>query len=75
MPNRNKRKRKHIDSGNWSTDQDCLLIKYIDLPLEELMSCLPYERNEIIDRINLLGLNRKPLFMENTTQVQSTVTY
>lgn len=55
MPNRRKRIKMNTE---WSTDQDCLLIKNSNLSVKILMEMLPYSEEEIFARKRKLGIER-----------------
>ncbi|EPF74618.1 hypothetical protein [Acinetobacter rudis] len=56
-----KRKRKKINfhQTNWTTEQDCFLIENNQLSVVELTEVLHFSEDEIISRMQTLGLIRR----------------
>ncbi len=55
---RHHKKSEHINS-NWTTEQDSFLIENSSMPIEGLINQLPFTEDEIINRKELLGLNKR----------------
>ncbi|RZG76621.1 acyl-CoA thioesterase [Acinetobacter sp. WCHAc060025] len=53
------RKKSEIPLTNWTTDQDCYLIEHSSMSIDELINNLPYSKDEIIARKEVLGLIRR----------------
>ena len=43
----------------WSIEQDAVLIAHADLAMPELMQCLGFSEEDILQRKEVLGLNRR----------------
>ena len=55
---RQSKKSEHITS-NWTTEQDSFLIENSFMVIEQLINHLPFTEDEIINRKELLGLNKR----------------
>jgi len=55
---RHHKKSEHINS-NLTTEQDSFLIENSSMPIEGLINQLPFTEDEIINRKELLGLNKR----------------
>ena len=64
MHNRTKQNRHKFKNSDWSTDQDCLLIENSHLPIDTLLTILPFEYDDIVERKRVLGLIRREISMK-----------
>ncbi|MDH0835778.1 acyl-CoA thioesterase [Acinetobacter johnsonii] len=55
---RHRKKSEYINS-NWMIEQDSFLIENSSMPIEGLINQLPFTEDEIINRKELLGLNKR----------------
>ncbi|MEJ5034271.1 acyl-CoA thioesterase [Acinetobacter sp. MYb177] len=55
---RHRKKSEHINS-NWTIEQDSFLIENSSMPIEGLINQLPFTKDEIINRKEVLGLTRR----------------
>ncbi|WP_151707597.1 acyl-CoA thioesterase [Acinetobacter sp. TUM15064] len=55
---RHRKKSEYINS-NWMIEQDSFLIENSFMPIEGLINQLPFTEDEIINRKELLGLNKR----------------
>nr|WP_180040102.1 acyl-CoA thioesterase [Acinetobacter sp. YH12218] len=57
-----KLKRQHkltVSKVVWSTEQDAVLIEHADLAMSELIQRLGFSEEDILQRKEVLGLNRR----------------
>ena len=55
---RHRKKSEYINS-NWMIEQDSFLIENSSMPIEGLINQLPFTEDEIINRKEFLGLNKR----------------
>ncbi|MCL6248223.1 acyl-CoA thioesterase [Acinetobacter sp. ANC 4945] len=59
MRNLKRQQKLTVSNVIWSTEQDAVLIEHADLAMSELIQRLGFSEEDILQRKEVLGLNRR----------------